>query len=162
MGAHQYSGGGALRELGTHIMALNDIEITAALDARHAAAAAAFSNRDIAAYRDIFSAQLRYEPNGGSVIDRSRLMDDVQAQFRKMGRAGSNFVREDLTVEGDHVCETLIQKAWFEASAFVLVRRRWHLERRGRYTWMVEDGRWRILHVRVLDEHIRSTWTIGF
>ena len=143
-------------------MALNHTDVAAALDARHAAAAAAFSKRDIAAYREIFSAQLRYEPNGGSVIDRSRLMDDVQAQFRKMGRAGSTFVRENLAIEGDHVCETLIQKAWFEASAFVLVRRRWQVERRGRYTWIVEDGRWRILHVRVLDEHIRNTWTIGF
>ena len=143
-------------------MALNHTDVAAALDARHAAAAAAFSNRDIATYREIFSAKLRYEPNDGSVIDRSRLMDDVQAQFRKMGRAGSTFVREDLTVEGDHVSETLIQKAWFEASSFVLVGRKWHVERRGRYTWTVEDGHWRILHVRVLDEHIRNTWTIGF
>ncbi len=143
-------------------MAWDEIGITTALDARHAQAQAAFTNRDIEAYREIFSAEGRYEQKDGIVLDQSRLMRDVRAQFQKMDRAESRFVREKLVLDGEQVSETLIQNASFEVSLFGLVRRRWDLERRGVYTWVMEDGRWRISHVRILDEHLRGTWRMNF
>ncbi|HEU4697528.1 MAG TPA: nuclear transport factor 2 family protein [Sphingomicrobium sp.] len=138
----------------------SEARIIAALDARHAAAGAAFGNRDIDAYGALFSNALRYEASDGKVIGKGQLMRDVQAQFRRIDRAESSFARAGLVIEGGTVTETLIQRAECRASAFGLVRRTWIVERRGRYTWAREDGQWRITHVRVVDEKLRSTWNL--
>jgi hypothetical protein len=140
----------------------DEVELAAAVDSRHADARAAFNARNIEAYRDLFSEDLRYERTDGKVIDKSQLMRDVQAQFRRVNRADSSFVRHDLVVDDGNVSETLIQHAVVEASAFRFVRRTWSLERRGRYTWALEDGQWRIIQVTVADEHVRSSWKLVF
>ena len=131
------------------------------LDARHEEGRAAFHDRDADAYSDLFSASLRYEQHDGEIIGRSKLMSDVQAQFRRMDRAGSSFTREHLSVEGGLVSETLVQNAFCEASEFGVLRRRWDLRRQGLYSWAMEDGQWRIVHVRVLDEQLRNRWKLG-
>jgi hypothetical protein len=43
---------------------------------------AAFERRDLARYRDLFAPGLVYKQADGRVIDRDRLMRDVDAQFR--------------------------------------------------------------------------------
>jgi hypothetical protein len=143
-------------------MAQDEIALVAALDARHAEAIAAFDHRDIKAYSDLFSDSLRYERSDGKVIGKSQLMRDVKAQFRRLSRAKSSFVRDSSIVEGRNVAETLNQHVVCEASAFGFVRRRWSLERRGRYTWTLEDGHWRIIDVRISDEQLGSGWKPSF
>ena len=138
-----------------------EVDVAAALDARHAEAAAAFNGRNIEAYSDLFSENLQYERSDGKVISKSQLMRDVKAQFRKLDKAESSFVRQDLRVDGGNVSEKLIQQAVCEASAFGFIRRAWSLERRGRYTWAMEDGQWRIIHVRVSHEQVGSSWKLS-
>jgi hypothetical protein len=140
----------------------DEVELAAALDARHNDADAAFSDRNIEAYRDLFSESVRYERTDGMVIGKSQLIRDVQAQFRRIDRAESSFVRDDLAIADGNVSETLVQHAVCDASAFGFVRRKWSLERSGRYTWALEDGKWRIIHVRVTNEHVRSSWKFSF
>ena len=140
----------------------DEVELAAALDARHKDANTAFSDRNIEAYGDLFSESVWYERTDGMVIGKSQLMRDVQAQFRRIDRAESSFVRDDLVVADGIVSETLIQHAVCDASAFGFVRRKWSLERSGRYAWALEDGKWRIIHVRVTNEHLRSSWKFSF
>jgi hypothetical protein len=135
-------------------------DIAAALDARHADATAAFNDRDVDSYSNLFSENLRYERPDGKVISKSQLMRDVKTQFRRLVRAESNFVRQDLCVEDGNVSEELTQGAVGEASAFGFVRRTWSLERCGRYTWAIEDGQWKIIYVRVSHEHVGSSWKL--
>ena len=142
-------------------MAQDEVELTAALDTRHAEAMAAFKSRDVVAYGDLFSDKLRYEQADGKVIGKSQLMRNVKAQFRRLNRAESRFVRDDLVVEGAVVSEALIQHAICEASAFGFLRKTWSLERRGRYTWSLEDEHWRIIHVRVSHEHVEGSWKLS-
>lgn len=143
-------------------MAQDEVELAAALDARHADATAAFDGRNIKAYSDLFSDSLRYERTDGKVVGKSQLMRDVKAQFRRLSSAKSSFVRDNLVVDGGNVVETLIQHAVCEASAFGFVRRTWPLERRGRYTWAIEHANWRIIDVRVGDEQLGSGWKLSF
>jgi len=138
-----------------------DSGIAAALDARHAEAAAAFARRDIEAYRDLFSASLRYRQADGRVVDRDRLMADVRAQFGRLDWAESRYTREALEVEGSRAAETLLQTASGGTSAFGILHRIWRLTRRGRYLWSMEDGRWKILDVHVLSEEVRGSWKVG-
>jgi Domain of unknown function (DUF4440) len=131
------------------------------LNERHATARDAFSKRDLDAYRAIFAASLRYRQANGEVIDRNRLMRDVASQFRRLGSAESSFVREQLSVTGNDATETLHQSAMLEATAFVVVRRRWRLHRRGEFSWTKLDGVWVIEKVTILSENVTSSWHLG-
>jgi hypothetical protein len=131
------------------------------LDERHAAARDAFLKRDLNAYRAIFSASLRYRQANGKVIDRNRLMRDVASQFRQLSSVQSSFVREQLSVTGNEATETLEQSATVAATAFWVVHRRWHLRRRGEYSWTKLEGVWRIEKVTILSENLTSSWHLG-
>jgi len=135
--------------------------IEAALDARHADAAAAWASRDLGAYCALFSAGLQYRQTDGQVIDRARLMRDVKAQFDRLDFAESRYTREALVAEGAEATETLLQTILARASAFGILHRSWRIERRGRYDWSIEDGQWKILRVRVLSEEVRGSWRLG-
>ena len=138
------------------------IPIEEVLDERHAAANTAFANRDAAAYERLFGNDLEYVQADGTAIDRARLMKDVKAQLRKLDRAASSFVREKLTVDGHEVSEALRQIATVETLAFGFIRRIWRVERNGLYTWAMEDGRWKIVRVQVLNETLNGRWKIGW
>ena len=88
------------------------------LDERHAAAQDAFARRDLEAYRAMFSASLRYRQADGEVIDCHRLMRDVASQFRRFSAVRSSFVREQLTVTGNEVIETVDQSAAMDVTVF--------------------------------------------
>ena len=140
---------------------LNGSDLIAALDERHLAASRAFAAKDIGAYQALFGENLQYSPVDGKVIDRERLMRDVRVQFKTLQQAQSRFAREDLIVVGEEVEETLHQIAVAEAAAFGFVRRLWRIERRGRYTWAMEDGQWRIVRVSVSSEKVEGRWKFG-
>jgi hypothetical protein len=140
---------------------MTNAEIAAALDSRHAAANAAFVNKDIATYEDLFGRDLQYRQVNGTTIDRLHLMRDVQRQFALFRRADSHFVRENLQSDAEGVRETLLQTAIAEVVAFGFLRRVWRVERRGCYTWAIEDGKWKIVRVDVLDETVRGSLKLG-
>ena len=110
--------------------------------------------RDLVAYRDLFAPGLTYRQADGIVVDRDRLMRQVGAQFRRLSRVHSAFVREHIEADGDQAIEVLTQKASVGSTAFLVVHRTWELTRKGRYTWRKHDGRWLIEAVEVLEEHV--------
>jgi hypothetical protein len=136
-------------------------QIEAVLDERHIVANQAFAHKDAEAYKNVFGVDLRYSQADGATIDRVRLMKDVRAQFKRLDRAESSFTRESLEVDGGEVRETLLQIAIAEASAFGFLRRIWRVERRGHYTWVIEDRQWKIVRVQVLSEKAEGRWKIG-
>jgi len=131
------------------------------LDERHAAARDAFVRRDLEAYRAIFSASLRYRQADGEVIDRDRLMRDVASQFSRFNAVRSSSVREQLTVTGNEVIETVDQSAAMDVTVFWIVHRTWCVHRRGEYSWTKSDGVWVIEKVTVLEENVTSNWHLG-
>jgi hypothetical protein len=137
--------------------------LTAELDAMHAEAKAAFERRDLTRYRDLFAPELTYRQADGRVIDRDRLMRDVGAQFRRLSRVRSSFLREQIEADGDRATEVLTQTASIGSTAFLVVHRTWELTRRGRYTWRRNGERWLIEAVEILEEHLGpGRWSIGF
>ena len=140
---------------------MNHSEIEAALDERHAAAKIAFGNKDTNAYRSLFSDDLQYVQSDGIMIDKVHLMQSVKTQFTRLSRADSSFAREQLSIDWPKVSETLLQLVIAEASAFYLLRRIWRIERRGIYTWALEDRQWKIASVEVLSENVDSSWKIA-
>jgi hypothetical protein len=131
------------------------------LDERHAAAQDAFARRDLEAYRAMFSASLRYRRADGEVIDSHRLMRDVASQFRRFSAVRSSFVREQLTVTGNEVTETVDQSAAMDVTVFWILHRTWCVHRRGEYSWIKADGVWVIEKVTVLEENVTSNWHLG-
>ena len=126
----------------------------AELDGMHARATAAFERRDLAAYRELFAPGLSYRQADGRVIDRAKLMADVDAQFRRINWFRSSFVRERIELADDRATETLAQIGSVGVTAFRVVHRTWDLMRRGRYTWRKQRGRWLIEAVEVLEEQV--------
>jgi hypothetical protein len=137
-------------------------EIETALDERHTAARIAFARRDINAYTDVFCAGLEYRQADGIVIGRSRLMRDVATQFKRLSKVDFSFRREEIEVSDGAATETVTQIVSAEASAFGFVRRLWRVSRRGRYTWLMRDGVWKIAGVHILSEEVLSGgWRFG-
>lgn len=137
-------------------------EMGSILGARHAAAQEAYRRKDIASYQAMFSRDLVYRREDGSVVGRAALMKDVQDQFDRFGKVDSRFVRESLQIVDGNVAERLRQTATAETSAFGLVHRRWRMMRRGRYTWSLTDGVWTITSVKVHAEETRPDgWRFG-
>ena len=130
-------------------------QAAAELDAAHALARQAFARKDLDAYREMFSPDLSYRQANGEVIGRDRLMRDVAAQLASVESAETEFVREDLSIEDGSAVELLRQAASVTMIHFLLFRRRISVERRGRYTWTRDGGRWRIVRVEVLEESVR-------
>jgi hypothetical protein len=139
----------------------NEADISAILNERHALIREAFLRRDLAAYRAMFSAALRFRQADGRVIDRDQLMRDVAAQFRRLGGSESNAVREALEADGAEYTETVRQTGRATASAFGFIHRMWQVDRHARWTWANEDGAWNIVRVEVLDERVRGSWRFG-
>jgi hypothetical protein len=75
-------------------------EIETALDQAHAKAKAAFAAKDLSTYMGLFSADLAYVQANGRTIDREQLRRDVAAQFRRVSKAESSFVREAIEERG--------------------------------------------------------------
>lgn len=142
---------------------MEQAEVAAALDARHADARRAFAARDLTAYRALFSPSLAYEQANGMVIGRDQLMRGVATQFARLSWAASAFARRALTLTAQGAIEELTQTADAEATAFGFVHRRWHLERQGAYAWICTAGVWVIQHVRVHAETLaHAGWRFGF
>jgi hypothetical protein len=139
----------------------NEADISAILDERHALIREAFMRRDLAAYRAMFSASLRYRQADGRVIDREQLMRDVVAQFGRLDRAETNSVREALAVDGAEYTETVRQTGRATASAFGFIHRSWQVDRHARWTWANEGGAWNVVRVEVLHERVRGSWRFG-
>jgi hypothetical protein len=138
-------------------------QVTAELDERHAQARAAFELRDLARYRDLFAPGLAYRQADGRVIDRDRLMRDVDAQFRRLGWLRSRFVREQIEFDDNRATEILVQTASAGSTAFFVLHRVWELTRRGRYVWGKQSGRWQIEEVEVLQEQVSpGRFHVGF
>jgi hypothetical protein len=94
------------------------------LEERHAVAQDAFARRDLEGYRAMFSASLHYRRADGELIDCQRLMRDVASQFRRFNAVRSSFVREQLTVIGSEVIETVVQSATMDVTVFWVVHPR--------------------------------------
>jgi hypothetical protein len=127
-------------------------ELTAELDAAHQRARVAFMARDGAAYMAMFSPQLEYKRADGQTINRDQLARDVQSQMAGLTSAGSSYKRLGLVVEGECVIETLVQDAFLETVVFFIFKRRWTIQRTGRYHWTKTQDGWRIVKVEVLKE----------
>jgi hypothetical protein len=95
-----------------------------------------------------------YRQSDGRVIDRDRLAQDVANQFANVGAMGSSYVRESIEFNQSDVVEVLEQTAWAEVVAFLVIKRKWKLKRRGRYVWTPTTSGWKIKHVEVLEETV--------
>ena len=99
----------------------------------------------------------------GRVIDRDRLMRDVDAQFRRLGWHRSRFVREKIEFDDERATEILVQTASVGSTALLVLHRVWDLTRRGRYVWGKQAGRWQIEEVEVLQEQVSpGRFHVGF
>jgi len=140
-----------------------DLETLAGeLDDRHNAARIAYQQRDLEAYRTLFSPELAYRQPKGVTISRDALMKDVAAQFRRLSRVDSTYAREALDGSDDTATEVLAQTASLEAVAFGVVRRRWVLNRHATYHWTRIDGAWLVRRVEVSREAVtQAGWAFG-
>jgi len=143
-------------------MSLQQALVEKELNARHLAATSAFSRKDLAAYRQLFSPTLVDHQVDGRIIDRDQLMWDVAEQFRRLSYVKSSFVRERMTIVDDEVTVLLLQEASLQATAFGFIHRSWALTRRGEYVWVKLGGGWVIQRVQVLSEAtVPSGWRFG-
>ena len=126
------------------------------MDERHEASRRFYRARDLAGYMSLFAPDLAYRQANGATIDLKQLTNQVADQLRRLGAADWTSRVESEERANDSVVEVITQNGIFVATAFGVVHRAWRFERRGRYTWRVHEGRWRIAEVQVLEERIQS------
>ena len=131
------------------------------LDARHRQAQVHFGNRDITAYMEMFTPDLVYRQANGVEIGREQLRRDVQAQCRRIVSADSSYTRESLHLEEDGAIEHLVQTTSASMRVFVVFRRRWRVQRSGRYTWVRTSTGWKIRKAEILHESIAGDGLIA-
>ena len=125
------------------------------LDAVHAAARQAFLERDINAYREFFTDNLRYVQPNGKTISRSQLMRDVGKQISQYKAVDSEMTRESIVINHDGtVTQVVHQKVVYSISVFFFFTKTWKIERHGKYTFRQTDQGWRICDVEVLAESV--------
>jgi hypothetical protein len=124
------------------------------IDDAHARAQKAFQTRDLRSYMEIFTPDLTYRQPDGQTIDRDTLRKDVARQFKSITAVRWRFARESFEAAGNEVSESLIQTGWIASTAFGILHRLWHLERRGLYTWRRTNRDWQISAVEVHSERV--------
>jgi hypothetical protein len=132
------------------------------LDAAHDQAQQAHLDRNVEAYMACFTRDLSYRQADGKVIGWEQLSRDVESQLRRIAASVSTFQRRSLRALSKGAEEELVQTAWGCATAFGLLHRIWHLERNATYSWVVQDGVWRINAVYVASERLsHAGWRFG-
>ena len=127
------------------------------LDAFHDAAKQAFLARDLDAYRDLFTVDLRYTQPNGKTITRSQLVRDVGKQLRTFKTVDSQKKRKSVVVNDDGtVTQIVSQSATYSVSVFLFFTKSWTIERQGKYTFRKTDTGWKVCNVEVLTEDVES------
>ncbi len=127
------------------------------LDDVHSRARQAFLNRDLNAYRAVFTDDLRYVQPNGKPIDLKQLMRDVGKQLAQFKSVDSEFTRESIEVNHDgSVTQTGKQNGTYSVSIFFFFNKTWKIFRRGRYTFRKTADGWLICNVEVLNETVES------
>ena len=127
--------------------------IASELDAVHAAARQAFRARDLDAYQEFFTDDLRYVQPDGKVIGRPELMRDVSKQLAQYKAVDSEMTRESIAINDDgSVSQIVRQNGTYSVSVFLIFTKTWKVERRGKYTYRTTDKGWRICDVEVQAE----------
>ena len=126
------------------------------IEERHDASRRFYRARDLSGYMSFFAPDLVYRQANGTMIDLQQLSNQVADQLRRLGTADWTSRVESEERANDSVVEVVTQNGIFVATAFGVIHRAWRFERRGRYTWRVHEGRWRIAEVQVLEERIQS------
>src|SRR5882672_11617493 len=123
---------------------------------RHDASRRLYLARDLPGYMSFFTPDLAYRQANGKVITLQQLSHHVEEQFRRIGAVDWISRVESEERSPTQITEVVHQTGTAVTSAFGLLHRVWRLDRRGRYTWKVHDGRWRIAAVDVLEERING------
>jgi hypothetical protein len=136
----------------------SDLEsIAKELDAIHNTARQAFRARDLDAYRELFTDDLRYIQPDGVAIGREQLMGDVGKQLAQFKAVDSDVTRESIAMNDDGtVTQILRQNGVYTVSVFFIFTKTWKIQRHGRYTYRMTDNGWRICHVEVLSEAVNG------
>lgn len=125
------------------------------LDALHAAARRAYLARDLNAYRDFFTHDLRYIQPDGKSIGRVQLMRDVGKQLSQFKSVDSEVTRKSITEnENGTVTQVAHQTGTYTVSAFFILTKTWKIDREAKYTFRKTEGEWKICQVEVLDENV--------
>jgi hypothetical protein len=129
--------------------------ITKELDAIHAAARQAFRARDLDAYHELFTDDLRYIQPDGVAIGREQLMRDVGKQLAQFKAVDSDVMRESIAINDDGtVTQMLRHNGVYTVSVFFVCTKTWKIQRHGRYKYRMTENGWRICHVEVLSEAV--------
>ena len=132
-------------------------EIAKELDEVHANARRAFRDRDINAYRAMFTEDLRYVQPDGKQIGLKQLMRDVRKQLAQFKSVDSEFTRDSIAMNGDgSVTEVCCQHGMYAVSVFFFFTKTWRIARRGRYTFRKTADGWQICEVEVMTETAKS------
>ena len=115
-----------------------------------------YRDKNVSAYMDLFSPDLKYRQLNGIEIDKKQLARDVEKQLSRASSSESSYTRESLNIDEDHATEQLVQVASATVRVFLFFHRTWHVRRTGLYTWARTEGGWKIQRVEVLDERITA------
>jgi flavorubredoxin len=110
----------------------------------------------------MFSPFVIYRQSNGTVLNYSRLTEDVEKQMRVIPAIQISRIRESCEQSDNTVVEVLTQNTTMTATAFFLITRILEMSKSGKYVWTNTADGWRISEVEILKDKLESHWALGF
>jgi hypothetical protein len=138
-------------------------EALAAVDAARRSMFDAYRARDLDAFMDGYTRDVRYTTLEGRVDDWARLRRDTSAEWLVVRTPQAEWRRQSWSMQDGRLSEVIDHEISAVVHGWFVFKRTQTLRRRTAYDWRFVDGRWRMAELRVLEEDRRSSpFELGF
>lgn len=119
--------------------------------------------KDINLYLNVFSDSLQYTQLNGKAINKAQLFEHTKAYFNRIKSVGHSYKAIDsYSIENNIYTEYVSQDTSVYVRAFVIFLVKWNVKRKGIYVWRIEEGNWKIISVKILEEKTKLEKGIWF
>ena len=143
-------------------MTSGNISIIEAIDKSHIDSHRALRQKDINLYLSGLSDSIQYTQLNGKTINKLQLQKDTEAYFERIHSVEHTYTRDSYSIENNTFTENITQDTSIYIKAFIIFLVKWNVKRKGIYSWQIEDGKWKMVVVKILDEKTKLEKGIWF
>jgi len=143
-------------------MTTDDKNILEDIEKVHLDSQKTLRQKDINLYLSRFSDSIQYTQLNGKTIDKVQLRKDTLAYFDRIHSVDHIYTRDSYSIENNILTEYISQDTSVYIRAFIIFLVKWNVKRKGIYSWQTEEGRWKIVSVKISEEKTKLEKGIWF
>ena len=113
-------------------------------------------------YLNVFSDSLQYTQLNGKAISKAQLLKDTKVYFDRIHSVNHSYVLDSYSIENNIFTEHISQDTSVYIRAFIVFLVKRNVKRKGVYSWQLEQGNWKIISVKILEEKTKLEKGIWF